>query len=111
MSGLNNNDFDRTLFNAEIYDIVRQIPAGWVLTYGQIARLAGFPQYARLVGKTLALLPFSLELPCQRVVNSQGRIAPHWPEQRILLEEEGVTFKANGCVNLKRHAWSLTIAL
>ena len=72
-------------FDAEIYDIVRQIPPGRVVTYGQLARLEG--------------------LPCHRVVNSSGRLAPGWPAQRELLEHEGVTFRRNGCVDLSKHLW------
>ena len=78
-------------FDAEIYDIVRQIPPGRVVTYGQLARLA------------LANAPEGL--PCHRVVNSSGRLAPGWPAQRELLEHEGVTFRRNGCVDLSKHLW------
>lgn len=98
-----NTEFNRQDFYQEVYDIVKEIPAGRVLTYGLIARLAGKPQYPRLVGQALANVPSSLNLPCHRVVNSQGNTAPHWPEQQILLQEEGVEFKTNGAVNLKKH--------
>ena len=81
-------------FDAEIYDIVRQIPPGRVVTYGQLARLAG---------RALANAPEGL--PCHRVVNSSGRLAPGWPAQRELLEREGVTFRRNGCVDLSKHLW------
>ena len=50
-------------------------------------------------------VPKELNLPCHRVVNSQGRLAPNWAEQRGLLEKEGITFKKNGCVDLKKHIW------
>jgi methylated-DNA-protein-cysteine methyltransferase-like protein len=43
--------------------------------------------------------------PCHRVVNHMGRTAPGWAEQRALLEGEGVTFKAGGYVDLKKHRW------
>ena len=46
MSGLNNNEFRLHQFSVEVCDIIRQIPAGKVLTYGQIARLAGFSNYS-----------------------------------------------------------------
>ena len=45
MSGLNNNEFRLHQFSVEVCDIIRQIPAGKVLTYGQIARLAGFSNW------------------------------------------------------------------
>ena len=57
MSGLNNNEFRLHQFSVEVCDIIRQIPAGKVLTYGQIARLAGFSNYSRWVGKVLSHHP------------------------------------------------------
>ena len=44
-------------------------------------------------------------IPCHRVVNSAGRTAPHWTEQRPMLEAEGVRFRKNGCVDLTRSGW------
>lgn len=85
-------------FDAEIYDIVAQIPAGRVITYGQLARLAGMPGYARRVGRALAAAPEGL--PCHRVVNAAGRTVPGWTAQRELLEAEGIRFRRNGCVDL-----------
>lgn len=98
---------DQDIFNAEIYELVAQIPQGKVCTYGMLARLAGKPAHARWVGKALAKASESCLLPCHRVVNSQGRIAPHWSEQQLLLEREGVLFKRNGCVDLSRCLWPL----
>ena len=72
-------------FYTEVYNIVREIPEGCVVTYGQLAKLARRPQCSRMVG--------------------QGRLAPNWAEQRGLLEKEGITFKKNGCVDLKKHIW------
>lgn len=92
-------------FNREVYDIVREIPSGMVITYGLLARLIGKPKHSRKVGKALANAPQSSGLPCHRVVNSQGRTAPGWSEQRILLEKEGVTFKKNGCIDLNKYLW------
>lgn len=94
-------------FDAEVYALVAQIPRGCVVTYGQVARLAGMPGYARHAGRALAEAPAGT--PCHRVVNAQGRTAPGWPEQRPLLEAEGVRFKANGCADLGRHGWKLTL--
>ena len=50
-------------------------------------------------------VPEDLHLPCHRVVNSQGRLVPGWTEQRALLENEGVRFKANGFVDMKKSQW------
>lgn len=91
----------------EIYGIVRQIPAGKVITYGDIARLIGRPQNSRMVGHTLKGATCTTNLPCHRVVSANGRLAPCWAEQRRLLEAEGVTFKKNGCVDMQRYMWDI----
>ena len=89
----------------DFYSIVARIPPGKVATYGQIARLAGHPGAARMVGWALHVSPADLDLPCHRVVNREGRTAPGWPDQRPLLEAEGVAFKPDGYVDLKAHLW------
>ena len=89
----------------EILSVVEEIPEGCVATYGQIARLTGREKHARLVGRVLSMAEYYGRYPCHRVVNHAGRTAPGWPEQRALLEDEGVTFKPNGHVDLKRHRW------
>lgn len=92
-------------FYPEVYDIVRQIPEGKIMTYGQIACLLARPQNARLVGQALQNVPDTLCLPCHRVVNSRGRTVPGWQEQKNLLMAEGVNLKPNGCADLKKHRW------
>lgn len=94
-------------FYTEVYAIVKEIPDGKVTTYGQIARLAGRPQYARLVGQALRNAPEILALPYHRVVNSGGRMTPHWQQQRELLQNEKIPFKKNGCADLKKCLWKL----
>lgn len=89
-----------------ILAIVAEIPAGQVATYGQIARLAGYPQNARLVGKVLSRAEYFGRYPCHRVVNAQGACAPHWSAQPKLLLAEGVPFRSNGRVDLKKCQWS-----
>ena len=80
-------------FYTEVYNIVKEIPEGNVVTYGQLAKLARRPQCSRMVGQAMFNAPRELNLPCHRVVNSQGRLAPNWTEQRELLEKEGIAFK------------------
>ena len=92
-------------FRNDVLNIVSQIPRGKVTTYGHIAALAGWPSHPRMVGRTLRYSPRAVELPCHRVVNKEGRTAPGWSRQRTLLEEEGVSFKANGHVDMERHLW------
>ena len=94
-----------TRFRQDVYSIVAAIPYGKVLTYGQVALLAGYPNHSRLVGHLLCGATSSAHLPCHRVVNAQGRLAPVWQEQRPLLEAEGVPFKPNGCVDMHLAKW------
>lgn len=100
---------NRKTFYADVYNVVSQIPSGYVLTYGGIARLLGWPRQARLVGRALREAPRSLRLPCQRVVNAAGHTAPAWPEQKILLRREGVGLKdskdGTARVDLRLYEW------
>ena len=98
----------RTLNDPLIYEIlsvVEEIPAGKVASYGQIARLIGREKNARLVGRVLSAAEQYGDYPCHRVVNHAGRTAPGWAAQRPLLEAEGVTFWANGLVDMGRFQW------
>ena len=90
-----------TDFALEVYELVRSIPAGRVLTYGAIATLLGRPGASRQVGRLMAGAPPGAN--AHRVVNAAGRTAPGWAEQRALLAAEGVAFRGNGRVDLKRH--------
>lgn len=94
------------VFCREVYEIVKVIPTGKVITYGGIAVLMGMPQCSRMVGRALKEVPVGLSIPCHRVVNASGRLVPGWEEQKQLLSEEEVSFKQNGCVDLKRHLWN-----
>lgn len=98
----------RTLDENLIYEIlavVEEIPEGKVASYGQIAALIGREKNSRLVGKVLSMAEFYGDYPCHRVVNHAGRTAPGWREQRGLLEAEGVEFRENGCVDMKKYRW------
>ncbi|MBQ3068332.1 MAG: MGMT family protein [Clostridia bacterium] len=93
-----------------IYEVVRQIPKGRVATYGQVALLAGNPRWSRVVGYALHRNPAPGVIPCHRVVNREGRVAPAFAfggsgVQRELLEKEGVEFRQDGTVDLKRFGW------
>lgn len=92
-----------------IYAVVRRIPRGRVATYGQVARLAGYPRGARQVGYALAALD-DPRVPWHRVVNAEGRISPRRRPgadefQRLALEDEGVTFDGDGRISLARFGW------
>ena len=89
----------------EVLSVVEEIPEGRVATYGQIARLIGRDRNARLVGRILSMSDYYGQYPCHRVVNHAGRTAPGFLRQRQLLQEEGVEFRTNGCVDLKKYQW------
>ena len=89
----------------EVLSVVEEIPEGRVATYGQIARLTGRDRNARLVGKILSLSEYYGRYPCHRVVNHAGRTAPGFFDQKQRLLEEGVEFRANGCVDMKKYQW------
>lgn len=89
----------------EVLSVVAEIPPGRVATYGQIARLTGRDRNARLVGRILSMAALYGDYPCHRVVNHAGRTAPGFRDQRRRLEEEGVGFRANGCVDMARYRW------
>jgi methylated-DNA-protein-cysteine methyltransferase-like protein len=91
----------------QILSVVEEIPEGKVASYGQIARLIGRERNSRLVGRVLSMAEFYGRYPCHRVVNHAGRLAPGFFDQRRLLEEEGVGFKENGCVDMKEYKWEL----
>ena len=93
-------------FCLEVLSIVASIPPGKVTTYGQIAWAVGRPNNARLVGRLLSRAELYGDYPCHRVVSHAGRTAPGWPQQRALLEAEGVVFLPNGNVDLKRFLWT-----
>ena len=105
----------RTAFFQAVWDLVRQIPAGKVSTYGQIAARVPAPPgvsaedfkalRARWVGQAMAECPGNV--PWQRVINSEGKISPRPGAelQRQLLEAEGVVFDARGRVDLEKFAW------
>ncbi|WP_376691443.1 MGMT family protein [Wenzhouxiangella sp. EGI_FJ10409] len=89
-----------------IWDAVAGIPSGCVLNYGAVARLAGLPGRARLVGMALGRAPKRMALPWHRVVNAQGKISfpeesAKAAEQRRRLEEEGVEFEGDA-IDLER---------
>lgn len=108
----------RTSFDQDVFALIREIPAGRVMTYGGIARQMNPPEgmdpfafqriAPRWVGYALANCPD--DVPWHRVVNSRGAISPRRGSsselQRHLLEAEGVKFNRNGRIDLVEHEWS-----
>lgn len=94
-----------------IYQVVRQIPIGYVSTYGDVARLAGLAGHARQVGYALFNLPAeAADVPWHRVINAKGSISARSHsdnelQQRYLLEAEGIAFNQRDKVDLKQYRW------
>lgn len=93
-----------------VYDKVKEIPVGTVATYGQIAVLCGSPRASRAVGYALHYNPEPGIIPCHRVVNRFGALAPSFAfggrdVQRALLEKEGVEVDDEYAVNLEKFQW------
>lgn len=89
-----------------LYDMAACIPPGRVATYGQLAFLSGFPRGGRMAGQAMANAPEGHDIPCHRVVNSRGGLAPGFFTQREQLIAEGVAFLKDGRVDMKRHLWN-----
>ena len=94
-------------FSERIYEAVKLIPCGRVMSYGQVARLAGNPRGARAVGFALHRNPQPGVIPCHRVVFRDGSLAPGFAfggpdEQRRLLESEGIGFTEDGRVDMEK---------
>ena len=92
-----------------LYLTLSQVPEGCVVSYGELAHLAGLGRAARWVGRTLSPLPQDTRLPWHRVLAAGGRISlpvgsASGDEQRARLRSEGVTI-LNNRVDIQRHGW------
>lgn len=90
-------------FTLKVVQIIRSIPPGRVMTYGQVARLAGNPRAARQVARILHSLSRTEQLPWHRVLNAKGEISLEGDEQQLALEAEGVVFDRAGKLSLSRY--------
>ncbi len=97
-------------FFERVYSVVMKIPRGKVLSYGDVARLAGSPRSSRQVGWALHCNPRPEEIPCHRVLFKDGSVSsgfafggPH--VQRAMLEAEGVKFGEDGKTDMKKYRW------
>jgi len=93
-----------------VWQVVEGIPRGCVLTYGEVARLAGPGGSARRVSQALRRAPRGMKLPWHRVINSQGKISipadsEGYAQQKSRLEEEGVVF-LNGKTDLQKFGYA-----
>lgn len=102
---------ENTGFFASVYEVLRMVPRGRVVTYGQIARAIGAPRMARQVGYALHVNPKPGIIPCHRVVNREGRLSGAFAfgglqAQQKLLEAEGVEV-IGGAVDLDKYGYRL----
>ncbi|MDO4400088.1 MAG: MGMT family protein [Coriobacteriia bacterium] len=98
-------------FNDKVFEVVRNIPAGYVTTYGDIARSIGEPRKSRFVGYALRNNPDPNIYPCHRVVFKDGSLAANYifggaDVQRKRLEGEGVPFVDDTHVDIARCRWT-----
>ena len=96
-------------FYESVYEYLKSVPKGKVVTYGMIAAAIGPPRASRQVGNALHRNPQPVVIPCHRVVNREGRLAPAFAfggeqVQAELLRGEGVEV-INGCVDLSKYIW------
>jgi len=94
-----------------VFELVKQVPSGWVTTYGDIAMWTGNPRRSRIIGAAMARCSDEA-VPCHRVVKKDGTLpssfglgGSQW--QRFLLESEGVVFLPDGRVDMSQHLWIL----
>jgi len=97
-------------FYNKVYDIVQKISKGKVATYGQIALLCSSPRATRAVGYALHFNPSPGLIPCHRVVNKEGRLAPAFAfgginVQKSMLEADNVFVDDTYIVDLKIYLW------
>lgn len=90
-------------WSESVYMVVKMIPKGRVATYGQIAALLGRPRGGREVGWALSGCD-DPRVPCHRVVDRNGRLAPRFREQRARLRQEGVALTGSR-VDLETSTW------
>lgn len=93
-------------FTINVIQIIKSIPPGFVMTYGQVAKEAGNNRGARQVSWILSSLSKKHQLPWHRVINAKGEISHTGSEQRELLEMEEVEFNMKGQVDLKEYHWN-----
>ena len=92
------------VFTERVIRIIQGIPAGYVMTYGQVATAAGSPRGARQVVRILHSMSEKYQLPWHRIINVKGEISFSGGDQQELLEMEGVHLN-NGKVDLIVYRW------
>lgn len=92
-------------FTEHVIQIIQSIPAGRVMTYGQVAAAAGNPRSARQVVRILHTMSQKHALPWHRIINAKGEISFTENHQREHLEAEGIEFGSTGKIDLTHYSW------
>lgn len=99
---------DKTTFREKVYKIAKTIPVGKVVTYGQLAALAGSPKASRAVGMCMKCNTDPSKIPCHRVVASNGKLVDYAfggvNAKKEKLLKEGIVFKGNR-IDLTTSQW------
>ncbi len=108
---MNENQVNEQKYRERVYEIVREIPTGKVMTYGQIAEILGVGYTPRTVGFVMHAADTE-NVPWQRVINSQGscstgKMTMPINLQQKMLEDEGIIFDAKGRCDLNVYCWFL----
>lgn len=101
---------ENSLFKQRVIEIVEMIPKGKVVSYGQVALLAGIPRAAQAVGQILHNLENVEKIPWQRIINSRGRISTTCLEhtadlQRNILLDEGIEVGKELDIDMEKYRW------
>lgn len=99
-----------TAFQQSVYQATSLIPKGRVSTYAEIARAVGSPKAVRAVGNALHLNPFAPQVPCHRVVKSNGLLGGFFSgdaKKRKILKQEGVVCREGKIVDFEQKFFKL----
>ena len=107
---MDNQQINESKYRERVYEIVRKIPDGRVMTYGQIAEILGEGYTPRTIGSVMHAADTE-KIPWQRVINSQGacstgKLTMPINIQQKILEDEGIEFNEKGRCDLKIYLWS-----
>ena len=96
-------------FNEKCYAVLRKVPKGKVVTYGEIAKVVGVSKGARAVGRAMHVNPYAPKVPCHRVVKSDGKVggfASGSKKKIKMLEKEGIVVE-DGRIDLGKYLFRL----
>lgn len=95
-------------FQDIIYHLIGSIPEGRVVTYGTLAKMAGYSTYVRQVCQVIRTIPEGSTLPCHRIINGQGKLSVKgecYVRHKKALVSEGIVFDSNDKIKLKQYLW------